>query len=127
VYYWLVITCNSTRDLALEIEPTATKYNGVNWAGVPKGLLPSALTTDPSVFTARELRTSLGASDTDFRNQPTSPSAVVFLASASNWSSIPGAAQRLTNWQSLGSNIRYGVQVIADILVKPSASREHSE
>jgi hypothetical protein len=109
-YYWVVLAPASTTNLALEPnELTSTKYDGITWAGVPASTLGLV---DPTLFTGRELRSSTGGLDTDPHDTNDSPNAVTFLANAANWSSLPGAATRLTNWAKRGSVVRYGVQLV---------------
>ena len=106
-YYWVALVPGQT---------LATSPNGATWSGVnvsvPGTPVPAGVSEDPDLFTAREL-TSERASST--------AGAIAFMASAANWSAVPNASVRYTNWRARGNGVRYGIQVNGFVATTTSA------
>ncbi len=129
-YYWVVVTPKVLINLQFEVPAQGiNRYNGVIWSGldITKNPLPSDSLSDPLVFSAREMRSSMGPADFAVNNQPQSTAAVSFLQSVVNWRANWGTSPRFTNWAKLGSNIRYGIQVIGFQLPPSSTPTATSE
>lgn len=122
-YYWVALS--PTQPLDVRLPRGNGAFDGVVWSGLPyngtgglAGSLTAAVLGDPSVFTGRQLTSQRFAGDAAFA----APTAGVasWLTSAQNWSSVPSAQARLTNWNAANSNVRYGVQVIGLVVPNPS-------
>jgi hypothetical protein len=105
-YYWVAVTPTTTLTM-----PNG-RYNGAIWGGIDDTVhpLPAAAQNDPFLFKGRQLTSQCGASDT--ATSALQASAVTFIQTSENWPSVPCAGERFKNWDLVGSNIRYGIQLI---------------
>ena len=109
-YYWAVLTPGAAISLG------GSAYSGAAWAGVSDatGFLPATVTSDPCLFTGRQLTSERFRGDTTFACS--SGAAASWIRGSSNWTALnwtaASTAARVTNWPALGSRVRYGLQVI---------------
>jgi len=106
-YYWVALTP------AAPVSMANGQYNGVVWVGfddtTPNVNLIGQYTGDDNVFKARQLTSQRTAADSAF--YANTPAAVNFLASQQQWSSVPFANVRYTDFDAAGSHVRYGIQL----------------
>lgn len=106
-YYWVALTP------AAPVTMANGQYNGVVWVGyddtTPNVNLIGQYTGDTNVFKARQLASQRDAADSAF--YANTPSAVNFLASQQQWSTVPFAEKRYTDFDAAGSRVRYGIQL----------------
>jgi hypothetical protein len=119
-YYWVALTPGTTLTL-----PNG-QFNGVMWTGIyATAGLPPSTTSDPNLFTGRELSSQRFATDAAFSS--TSVASLALVTNTTTWAAVPSTASRYKNWQATGSNIRYGIQIIGWQVTPsntPSPSRE---
>ena len=117
-YYWVVLSPTTPLSISASSHPSlpAPRFNGAIWMGINSLVspIPPICETDNTVFTARMLRSQTGPGDAV--NASATAAGLRFINSAvsttAGWTNLPSAASRLKNWQSSGSAIKYGLQVI---------------
>jgi hypothetical protein len=114
-YYWVAVAPGTTMTL-----PNG-QYNGALWTGVDISFLPvpTQARRDPLAFTGRQLISQRRPGDAVLGADR--PLAQTFISSAQNWTSVVNASSRLLDWAAVGSNIRYGIQILG-LAVFPSPS-----